>query len=65
MIPETTIRTTQHYTRQWTAVDDTTYDGPGSPVGYGDTEAEAVTDLMEKLSARLATSGMARAAPRG
>lgn len=49
-MPETTIRTTQHYAREWTAIDEATYDGPPSPVGYGDTEEEAIADLMEKLT---------------
>lgn len=29
----------------WSAIDDDTYDGPGSPIGYGRTEAEAIEDL--------------------
>ena len=38
----------------WQAVDDDTYDGaPDSAtrnhIGYGRTEAEAISDLMEKL----------------
>lgn len=33
----------------WQAVDDDTYDGPGSPIGSGATEAEAIADLLEKL----------------
>jgi hypothetical protein len=35
----------------WSAVDDNTYDGPGCPVGYGRTEAEAIADLMEQIEA--------------
>ena len=31
------------------AVDDNTYDGPGSTVGWGKTESEAIEDLLEKL----------------
>lgn len=64
-INKTTIRTTQHYAREWTAVDDATYDGPVSPIGFGDTEHEAIDDLAEKTNDRSATSDMARAAPRG
>lgn len=34
----------------WCAYDDNTYGGgPGQPVGWGTTEAEAVADLLEKL----------------
>lgn len=43
------IVTEQHYSDEWTAVDDDTYDGPGSPIGYGKTDIEAIDDLMEKL----------------
>jgi len=35
----------------WSAVDDNSYDGPGSPVGHGATEQEAIADLMEQLDA--------------
>ena len=37
----------------WIAVDDDTYDGPGSPIGSGATEAEAIVDLHEQLGDRL------------
>lgn len=33
----------------WSAYDDDTYDGPGCPVGYGATEAEAIRDLREQM----------------
>lgn len=33
----------------WEAVDDDTYDGPGSPVGYGVTEQESIEDLLAQL----------------
>lgn len=33
----------------WSAVDDATYDGEGSKIGHGRTEAEAIAELMEKL----------------
>ena len=38
--------------RRWdyTAVDDDTYSGPGSPIGMGPTEEAAVADLMEKIT---------------
>lgn len=38
----------------WSAVDDDTYDGPGSPIGYGRNEAEAIADLKEQLDDRAA-----------
>jgi hypothetical protein len=34
----------------WCAVDDDTYDGEGSPIGYGATEAEAIRDLKMQLA---------------
>lgn len=52
-----TIKTTCHYPAlgtipaEWTAIDDDTYDGLGSPIGSGHTEEEAIEDLMEKLEA--------------
>jgi len=33
----------------WSAYDDDTYDGPGSLIGWGATEAEAIADLQEQL----------------
>lgn len=36
----------------WTAYDDDTYDGPGSCLGRGATEQEAVDDLIEQMEAR-------------
>jgi hypothetical protein len=33
----------------WSATDDDTYDGPGCPVGRGETEAAAIADLLEQL----------------
>jgi hypothetical protein len=36
----------------WSAVDDDTYDGHGSPIGYGRTEQEAVADLLEQMEER-------------
>lgn len=35
----------------WFAWDADTYDGPGSVMGYGDTEQEAIDDLREQLEA--------------
>jgi hypothetical protein len=36
---------------RWCAYDDSTYDGPGCPLGKGATEAEAIMDLEEQLDA--------------
>ena len=36
----------------WSAVDDDTYDGPGSAIGTGPTERAAIEDLMEQLLER-------------
>lgn len=36
----------------WTAIDYDTYDGEGSPVGYGATEREAVNDLLDQIEER-------------
>ena len=36
----------------WSAIDNSTYDGPGSPIGTGATEAEAILDLLEQIEAR-------------
>ncbi len=33
----------------WSAIDSSTYDGPGCPVGYGATEAQAIASLREQL----------------
>lgn len=34
---------------QWTAIDTDTYSGPGSLIGSGATQAEAIADLREKM----------------
>jgi hypothetical protein len=36
----------------WTAVDDETYAGPGSPIGMGPTEEAAIADLLEEIELR-------------
>lgn len=36
----------------WVAVDDDTYDGPGCPIGSGNTRQEAIDDLMEQFETR-------------
>jgi hypothetical protein len=43
----------------WCAVDDSTYDGPGCPVGYGATEQEAIDDLMMQVEDDMAWGEMA------
>lgn len=37
---------------EWTAIDTDTYDGPGSPMGTGSTEAEAIAHLQEQIAER-------------
>lgn len=39
----------KHYSDAYTAVDDNTYDGPGSPIGFGSTPQAAEQDLREKM----------------
>lgn len=36
----------------WSAVDDKTFDGPGSSQGWGRTEAAAIADLIEQIQDR-------------
>ncbi len=43
------IKTIEHYRNEWTAVDAENYDYD-SYVGVGNTEDEAIQDLMEKLN---------------
>ena len=33
----------------WSAVDDDTYDGEGCPIGRGESEEEAIADLLEQI----------------
>jgi hypothetical protein len=44
------IQSTQHCQHEWTAIDTDSYDGLESKIGIGDTEAEAIADLKEKLA---------------
>ena len=52
------IRTQMYMTPkgpEWHAVDDDTYDGAEdahSPMGWGNTEKEAIEDLKEKINGR-------------
>lgn len=34
----------------WSAVDRDTYDGEGSPIGWGRTEQDAIDDLLSQLT---------------
>ncbi len=43
------VKTTQHLPHEWTAIDEDSYDGPDSHMGIGNTEAEAIADLMDKM----------------
>jgi hypothetical protein len=43
------ISTTRHYHGEWTAIDENTYDGPGSLMGFGKTEQDAIDDLLEQI----------------
>lgn len=36
----------------WLAIDDDSYDGPGSPIGEGVSEAEAIADLLTQTEER-------------
>ncbi len=43
------IKTERLPNGEWFAIDDNTYDGPGSKHGLGDTEQEAIQDLIDQL----------------
>lgn len=43
------IKTTEQFPKQWVAIDDDTYDGPGSPIGQGPTEIAAIRDLLDVI----------------
>ena len=36
----------------WEAIDGETYDGPGSPIGHGATEEQAIANLKEQIEER-------------
>jgi hypothetical protein len=38
----------------WSAVDDSTYDGEGCEIGRGATEQQAIDDLIEQIEERFA-----------
>ncbi len=46
-----TPRTSWQY-GHWIALDDDTYDGPGSPMGFGNTEQAAIEDLKVTIAER-------------
>ena len=46
------LRTKLQPNGEWTAIDDDSYDGEGSPMGWGATEQAAVDDLKEQLTER-------------
>lgn len=47
---EPNIKTEAHYSDEWSAIDDNTYDGfPGSMIGWGRTEQEAIDDLLAQI----------------
>lgn len=48
------IKTERHAPDSWTAIDESTYDGPCSAMGYGRTEQEAIDDLREEIAERAA-----------
>ena len=46
------LRFTNERRFDWNAVDDDTYDGPPSPIGWGATEHEAIADLLTQIEER-------------
>ena len=46
------IKTQKHYSEEWTAIDEESYDGSESPMGSGNTEDEAIEDLKGKFDDR-------------
>lgn len=46
---EPNIKTEAHYSDEWSAIDDNSYDGPGSLIGWGRTEQEAIDDLLAQI----------------
>lgn len=46
------IKTQESWPARWLAYDDDSYDGPGSALGHGQSEQEAIEDLMEQLIER-------------
>ena len=48
MIPPNIV-TTRIYANEWMAIDDDTFDGV-KPCGTGETEQEAIDDLLEQIA---------------
>lgn len=48
------VRTSNCILSDWSAVDDSTYDGEGCEIGRGATEQEAIADLLEQIEERFA-----------
>lgn len=46
------IIVTNHYPHEWSAIDEDSYDGPGSPIGLGNSRQEAIEDLKDQLLER-------------
>ena len=44
-----TVRTERQPNGTFTAIDDSTYSGPGSPIGWGGSKWEAVIDLLDQM----------------
>ena len=42
----------RHYAYEYSAIDADSYDGPGSPMGLGNSGDEAVADLLDQLEER-------------
>lgn len=47
---EPDIKTYAHYPDEWSAIDDRTYDGLGSMIGWGRTEQDAIDDLLCQIA---------------
>jgi len=52
------IRTTLQPNGEYTAIDDDTYDGEGSLMGWGATEAEAIEDLISQACEKAVSNAL-------
>jgi len=52
------IRITLQPNGEYTAIDDDTYDGEGSLMGWGATEAEAVEDLVSQACEKAVSNAL-------
>jgi len=48
----------------WSAIDDDTYDGQGSPRGWGATKEEAIQDLLDQIGERNAEKAEVEVEPK-